>query len=108
MLNVMNSHLWNEQCRRVGGNRDRRPNAVAKERLAPAASIAYDELASGRTSIPPEMLDHLEMYLGESDLMEHLSICRDFLAHLEPGDLYDRKYRAGLTREQFLLRKHFC
>lgn len=106
MLNIMDSRLWQEQDKRL--TNDRRSNVRSRERLTPQRSIAYDELIGGRISIPTEMLDHLEMYLGDSDLMEHLFICSDFLAHLDPGDLYDRKYRAGLTREQFLLRRKPC
>lgn len=68
----------------------------------PAVKIySYGELLDGGISESELCLDHLEWHLGEDDLLEHLSICRDFLPLLDSGELFDRKYRASLTPEQY-------
>lgn len=65
----------------------------------------YDELMDGSIPINGLMLNFLEWHLKDDDLLERLYICRDFLFDLESGDLYDRKYRAMLTPEQYLMRR---
>lgn len=65
-------------------------------------TFCYEELMSGRVPLAQLAVDSLEWHLREEDLLEHLSICRDFLPFLDPGQLYDRKYRCCLTAEQYL------
>jgi hypothetical protein len=66
---------------------------------------SYQELMEGVAPIEELVLEHLEWHLTDDDLLDRLAICRDFLEDLDYGDLNDRKYRASLTREQFLLQR---
>lgn len=50
-------------------------------------------------------LELLEWHLTDEDLLDRMAICREFLGDLDRGDLNDRKYRASLTREQYLMRR---
>jgi hypothetical protein len=50
----------------------------------------------------PFIPEHLEMHLHEEDLLDRIGVCRGILPSLDPMDLHDRKYAAGLTAEQFL------
>lgn len=73
---------------------------------APSVTIySYGKLFEGEIAESELCLDHLEWHLDEEDLLEHLSICRDFLSQLDTGELFDRKYRASLTPEQYRHRR---
>jgi hypothetical protein len=61
----------------------------------------YEELISGAICYEDLVLDNLEWHLTDEALLEWLGTCREFLGHLEMGDLKDRKYRVFLTREQY-------
>lgn len=70
-------------------------------RLGEMRQYSYMELMSGQVPKGELSLEHLEWHLTEEDVLERLSICREFLMYLHPGDLYDRKYKAGLTKQQY-------
>jgi hypothetical protein len=50
-------------------------------------------------------LELLEWHLTDEDLLDRMAICREFLGDLDRGDLNDRKYRASLTRVQYLMQR---
>jgi hypothetical protein len=59
----------------------------------------YEEVLSG--TAPQLDQDHLERYLDEESLLEHLAICKDFLVFLSPQEIEEKKYRAMLTSNQY-------
>lgn len=73
--------------------------------LAQLKTYSYMDIMDG--SIPVQNLSagFLEWHLEEEDLLEYLSVCREFLNKLDPADLHDRKYRALLTLEQYHLHR---